>query len=172
MINEIENAIVTLLTNQLAAAHKIAVQKGVAGLTQPAVYASVEAGSFERISNSTVKQAVTVYLDIIFSSLKDQKARREGVNLILEGAVQLLLMNSLGLAVHPLMPKNWRNTTTTELDELGLISYSLELATSYHLTKLSDDEINDLITIGVSYLLTPGDTDIDGADTVTTLVEA
>jgi len=170
MINEIEDATVSLLTVNLESARKIGVQKGVQGLTHPAVYASVDEGRFERVTSTTYKQFVTLYVDIIFSSLKDQKARREGINLILEGALQLLLLNDLGLDIHPLTPKSWKNTTTAELDELGLISYSLELSTFYHLKKQSAEEINDLISIGISYLLTPGDATIDGSDILTTTV--
>lgn len=170
MINEIEDATVSLLTANLESARKIGVQKGVQGLTHPAVYASVDEGHFEKVTGATYKQFVTLYVDIIFSSLKDQKARREGINLILEGALQLLLFNDLGLGIHPLAPKSWKNTTTTELDELGLISYSLELSTFYHLKKQSTEEVSDLITIGLSYLLTPGDTTVDGSDILTTTV--
>jgi hypothetical protein len=170
MLNEIETNIAALLTARLEGARKIGVQKGVKGLAQPAVYVSVENGSFEKTSPRAVKQTVAVYVDIIFSNLKDQQIRREGINLILEGALQLLLLNDLGLTIHPLIPKSWSNTTTAELDELGLISYSLELSTFYHLVKQSEDEINDLITIGISYLLTPGDAATDSSDTLTTTV--
>lgn len=170
MLNEIENAIVTLLTDKLESARKIGVQKGVWSLSQPAVFASAEAGAFERMGQAKVKHSVTVYLDILFKHLKGPKERREGVNLILEGALQLLLLNDLGLAIHPLVPKSWRNTTTGELEELGLISYSLELTTFYHMEKLGEEAVDDLITIGVSYLLKPGDDTVDASDTLTTTV--
>lgn len=167
MINEIENNLVDLLTSRLESARKIGVQKGVQGITQPAVYASVEEGRFERISKSTVKQTLKVYLDIIFANLKDQRSRREGINLILEGALLLLLFNKLGLAIDPLEPKAWRNTTTPELDELGLISYSLELSTGHYLEKLDDEAVTDLLRVGLEYFLQdPVDATADAIETV------
>lgn len=167
MINEIENAIVSLLTAKLASARKIAVQKGTAGIAQPAVYASVESGSFERIGQNKSKLNLTVWLDIIFSNLKDQKERREGINLILEGAVQLLLQNDLGLNIHPLEPKNWKNTTTEEFDELGMISYSLELSTFYHLAKLDTEITTDLLRVGMEcYLQDVPDSTADATELI------
>lgn len=167
MINEIENSLVALITSRLESARKIGVQKGIQGLAQPAVYASIEEGKFEKHGQKSVQQYLKVYLDIIFSNLKDQRSRREGINLILEGAVQLLLFNNLGLQIAPLEPKNWRNTTTTELDELGMISYSLELSTSYFLTKSEDEAVTDLLSVGLSlYLADPADETADATDIV------
>lgn len=166
MINEIENGTVALISDKLESARKIGVQKGVQGLTQPAVYASVDEGRFERITQTKVKQFATLYVDLIFTSLKDQQARREGINLILEGCLQLLLLSDLGLTIQPLMPKRWRNTTTEELDKLGLISYSLELETSYILEKLETEAITDLLHVGLTYYLNIGTALADGSDTV------
>lgn len=154
MLNEIENGIVTLLTAKLASARKIAVQKGVfEGLAQPGVYACAEAASFEKESQRSYRQHLTVYVDMIFTSLKDQKARREGINLILEAALQYLFLQDLGLGIHPLIPKRWRNVTTEELDEKGLIAYSLELTTSYSITRLDDAAVADLLSLGITYFL-------------------
>jgi hypothetical protein len=167
MLNEIETNIAELLTTRLESARKVGVQRGVQGLTQPAVYVSAEAGTFERQTQWTYKHTVTVYVDIIFSSLKDQKSRRDGINLILEGALQLLLLNTLGLAIDPLKPKSWRNTTTEELDGLGLISYSLELTTSFLVEKQEEEVVTDLLTVGLTYYLQePDDETADAADVV------
>jgi hypothetical protein len=166
MLNEIENGIVSLLTTKLDSARKVAVQKGVEGLVQPGVYANVEAGDFEKQGQRSYYQHLTVYVDIVFTSLKDQKTRREGINLILEGTLQLLLLKNLGLQIQPLRPKGWRNTTTPELDEKGLISYTLELTTAYSIIPLDDEVVTDLMTIGLDYYLQPDDTTVDSGDTI------
>lgn len=159
MLNEIEDGIVTLLTAKLESARKIGVQKGVEGLVQHAVYASAEAGRFEKIGKVSLKQFVTIYVDIIFKNLKNQESRREGINLILEGSVQALMFETLGLDIDGLMPKEWRNTTTDELDELGLIAYSMELTSFYYIKKQSDEELEDLLGLAMGFFLESGDAD-------------
>lgn len=168
MLSEIENGIADLLTSRLDSARKVGVQRGVQGLTQPAVYASVEAGAFEKQGQQAFRQTVTCYVDIIFTSLRDQKSRRDGINLILEGALQLLMLNTLGLAIDPLRPKGWRNTTTAELEGLGLISYSLELSTSFVVEKQEGEIVTDLLRVGLNYYLQePADDTVYASDTVT-----
>jgi hypothetical protein len=76
------------------------------------------------------------------------------------------MFETLGLGIGDLMPKGWRNTTTSDLDELGLIAYSLELTTHYYITKQSDEEITDLLRVGLEYILAPGDEAADSADLV------
>jgi hypothetical protein len=167
MLNEIENGLVERITQRLESARKIGVQKGVEGLTQPAVYASAEAGTFKKVGQSSFEHEVKIFLDVIFSNLKDQRSRREGINLILEGIVQLLTLQTLDLSIDPLRPLSWRNTTTEDMDKLGLISYSLELRTAYIITRVDDEAVTDLLTIGLQYYLKPGDDTADAGDTVT-----
>jgi hypothetical protein len=166
MLNEIEDNTVTLLTSKLESARVIGVQKGTAGIAQPAVYASAESGTFEKVTQAIWRHNVTLYVDIIFSNLRDQRSRREGINLILEGVAGLLLLNSLGLKIEPIKPKGWKNTTSPEMDELGLIAYSLELTTSYTLTRLNDETAGELLKVGLNYYLTPGDDAVDASDLV------
>lgn len=166
MLNEIEDGIVALLTAKLETARKIGVQKGVEGLVQPAVYASAEGGKFEKIGQVKIKHYVTIYVDIIFKNLKDQESRREGINLILEGAVQALLFETLGLDIDGLVPKEWRNTTTEEMDEQGLISYSMELGTHFYVSKQSTEEVDDLLGLAMGFFLEPGDETADAENDV------
>ncbi|MRR56960.1 MAG: DUF1834 family protein [Deltaproteobacteria bacterium] len=166
MLNEIEDGIVALLTTKLESARKIGVQKGVEGLVQPAVYASAEGGKFEKIGQVKVKHYITVYVDIVFKSLKHQEARREGINLILEGVVQALMFETLGLPIEQLMPKEWRNTTTDEMDELGLIAYSMELGTHFYISKQSTEEVDDLLGLAMGFFLKPGDETADAENDV------
>ncbi|MCL2790119.1 MAG: DUF1834 family protein [Desulfobulbus sp.] len=172
MLNQIEDAIVALIKAKLAAAAgKVAVQKGVEGIPQPAVYVSTEAGRFEKVTFSSYKHELTIYVDIVFSYRgADDANRRKGIYLILEGVLQALLLQDLGLAIKPLVPKNWRNTTVEELRQQGLLAFSLELATSYTISRAASDEeaaAPDLLTVGLNYYLTPGDDIADAVDLVT-----
>jgi hypothetical protein len=168
MLTEIEDAIVTLLGAKLAAGTaKIAVQKGFEGLPQPAVYVATESGRIEKISQSTVRHSLTVWVDILFSGLSDERQRRKGIYMILEGCLQALLFQTLGLTINPLQPEDWHNTTPEEYRKQGLMCFSLKLSTSYTISKQDEAAVEDLLAVGLNYYLTPGDEVADAVDTVT-----
>lgn len=168
MINEIEDAIISRLQDQMAAAAGVLdVQKGFDGIFQPAVYVSTEAGQFDKVSQGSYRQSLTIFVDMLFSHLGSERERRKGVYLIMEAALQALLLQQLGLAITPIVPKNWRNTTTSELRDKGLIGFSLELSTSFLITATSDEELVDLLRIGLEYYLQDPDDDVvDATDLV------
>lgn len=167
MISQIEDALVTRITTKLATtAGMVAVQKGFEGITQPAVYVSTEEGKFERESNSTYRHHLTIFVDIIFEHLGDEAERRKGIYLILEGVLQTILLQDLGLKIKPLVPKSWRNATTEDIREHGLLAFTLEVETAFSVTNQSDEVVTDLLTVGMSYFLLPGDAIADASDTV------
>ena len=168
MLTQIEDAIVAHLGTKLtSSAAKIAVQKGFEGLPQPAVYVSSDSGRFEKISQSSVRHTPTIWIDILFSNLSDERQRRKGIYLILEGCLQALLFQTLGLSINPLQPEDWHNTTPEEYRKQGLMCFSLKLTTSYTISKQDDTAVDDLLTVGLSYYLKPGDNVTDAVDTVT-----
>lgn len=166
-ISEIEDAIVERLQERLTTAGKIAVQKGIEGFPQPALYVSTEDGTLTRSTADKYKQSLKIYLDIIFKHLGNEKERRRGIYLILEGAIQTLIGQDLGLKINPLEVKGFRNTTSKELTDAGLLAFSIEVATSHYLTIQSDEAITDLMTVGLAYYLRePLDATADSADAV------
>lgn len=169
MINQIEDAIVARIKENLStAAGKVAVQKGADGIVQPAVYVSTEAGKFGKISQATYEHELTLYVDIVFAYRgADDRDRRKGIYLILEGVLQTIFLQRLGLDIKPVLPKNWRNTTTEEYRQQGMLIFSLELATAYTISRLEETEAQELMAIGLNYYLTPGDDEVDAADLVT-----
>lgn len=168
MLTQIEDAIVARIETKLAAtAGMVSVQKGAEGIPHPAVYVSTEAARFEKATMQSYRQEVTIFVDVIFSHLASEGERRKGVYLILQGIVQTLLLQDLGLAIKALVPRNWKNVTTEEFREKGLIVYSLELATSFVIAKLDDEVVADLLTVGLNYYLKPGDDIIDASDELT-----
>ena len=169
MISEIEAAAVDRIKTKLAtAAGTVDVQRGVEGIPQPAVYVSVEAGKFAKVAQRKWKQTVTVYVDVVFSYLGSDGERRKGVNLILQGIIQTLLEQKLGLAIDPLVPGDWSNTTTEELRKGGLIAFSLRMQTAFVMKQLDEEEAVDLLRVGLNYFLQdPADDDVaDAADVV------
>jgi hypothetical protein len=168
MLAQIEEAIVGRIRTKLGAgAGTLAVQRGAEGLPQPAVYVSTEAGKFQAVTQQSFRQELTIFVDVIFSELSSEGERRKGVYLILQGIIQTLLLQQLDLAIKPIVPTGWRNTTTEDFREQGLIVYSLELATSYVISRLDDEATVDLLRVGLNYYLKPGDDTADASDTIT-----
>jgi hypothetical protein len=166
--SDIEEAIVTRLTTSLAdAARRVDVQRGVSGIPQPAVYASVDAGEFMKVSQSTYKVQLKIYVDIIFKHLSSELERRKGIFLILKSIILSLMLQDLDLNISPLRPKSFSNTTTDELGEKGLISFSLELETGMTMTRVDDEVTVDLLRVGLNYYLQPDDDVVDASDLLT-----
>jgi hypothetical protein len=83
---------------------------------------------------------------------------------ILESIAALLIGNSLGLKIAPIIPKRLDNITEEEEAADGKIVFQLEFETSFIIEKLSDEEIADLVTVGLGYLMLGNET---ASDTVT-----
>lgn len=168
MISQIEDAIVNRIKERLSsAAGVVSVQRGIEGIPQPAVYVSAEEGKFERTTQTAFKQELTLYVDIIFEHLSNEAERRKGIYLILEGIIQILLLQRLGLDISPIHLKRFRNTTDEELKGLGLIAYTIEVETSYYIKKAEDEVATNLLKVGLSYYLKYGDEVKDAEDTIT-----
>jgi hypothetical protein len=168
MLSDIEDGIVSRITTKLAnAAGSLGVQKGFKGIPQPAVYVSVEEGTFTRVTSTTYGVEVGCFVDIVFSHLQSESQRRRGIYPILEGIVQTLAGQKLDLAIDPLQPKAFRNITTQEIRDKGLIAYELEMRTKFNVTRADDEAVTDLLKVGLNYYLTPGDETADASDTVT-----
>lgn len=169
MISAIEDAIKNRLQSKIGAALAgMGIQRGIDGIPQPGVYISTEEGAFSKVSSDTFKQEITCYLDIVFSSLANsgEEMRRKGIYLILEAIVLALLLQKLNLAITPIIPKSFRNTTTEEIKNKGMIYFTLTLTTSYHIKCVDDEAITDLLAIGLQYYLKPGDDNADASDQI------
>jgi len=161
-----ENTVARIKAKLTAASAKIDVQRGIEGIPQQAVYVSAEEGTFTKVTDDVLKQQVTIYVDIVFSNVQSEAQRRKGVYPIMEGVLQCLFGQQLGLAITPLIPKTFRNTTTEELKSKGLIAYSLEMSTSYHIRRVDDEAVTDLFYVGLKYFLQPDDENEDAEEIV------
>jgi len=167
MLSAIEEAAIARIKAKLTVAKaKIDVQRGIEGIPQQAVYVSAEEGTFVKVTDDVYRQTVTVFVDVVFSNVQSEAQRRKGVYPIMEGVLQCLFGQKMGLEITPVVPKAWRNTTTQELKEKGLIAYSLEMTTSYHIKRIDDEAVVDLFTVGLQYFLQPNDETADAEDTV------
>lgn len=166
MIAEIEEAIVAHLTEQLANA-RVKAQKGFEGIAQPEVNVSTEEGSYEKTTLNSYRLTLTIYVDVIFKSLGLEAQRRKGIYGILEAVVLSLFLQTLGLDIHPLEPKGFRDATTEEMLRDGLIGYTFTVSTYYHVTVPAPANVEELLAVAMSYYLsTPEGATPDAEDTV------
>jgi len=142
MIAEIEEAIVSRIENKVALAGK-----------QIAVSACLDSGSLERITSNTYRQTVSGDVSMIFRGISTAAQRRQAVYPILEGIEVALLGQQFGLDINPLRIKSFRNVTLDEYREQGLLVYNMEVETSYHIRRLDDEEVDDLLRVGLNYYL-------------------
>jgi len=142
-------------------------QKGTQGAyAGPVVSAAIFEGSFTRIADKW-KQTVTLNVLLTLKNERGEEDRRKGVNPLVMGIIQLLSGNDLGLDMTELQPVSFREVTDDEDYQEHKIVYLLQFSTSFTFKKQSDEEITDLLEVGLTYYLEPGDTVADAEDTLT-----
>lgn len=172
MITAIEQAALARLTDNIpalkgaGAAQKDARQQ----LRDTTVAVAVLEGKFAPIGQAVYRNTCSVSVLLKFKNMTGEEARRKGINPLVASAVQLLLGQKLGLTIGALQPLGFRDVTTEEQYETGTIQYLLEFSTHFDLRRMAEEDLGDLITIYVDYLLTPGDDLVDASDTLTTIV--
>jgi hypothetical protein len=165
MITEIEEKIVEKLEAAGLPVKDFDVKKGLRGLVFPSVFVATELGSFSKITSNKTKCDLKIIISIFFKHPKNEAERRKGINPIIEGIVQTLFLEKLGLEISAIGPKTFRNATTQNLADDGILLFQIELLTSFNFTK-TEDEAAELLTVGLSYLLNGADEAIE-ADIVT-----
>lgn len=143
-----------------------AVQKGVEVLTPDSVSVSIDAGTFRMIAQKWYCEAVVTVL-LGFKNLKDEEARRRGVYAIIMSAISMLQFQSLGLPIKELEPVRFRNVSTEGDDAESREVFGIEFRTHFAVPVLSEDEMADLLRVGLNYYLRPGDDAVDASDQVT-----
>lgn len=164
---DIEAAVLEEITSRLEGVRAWAVQKDAAGLYQgPTASVAIFEGTFEKVTQAAWKQKVTVNVLLTFKHERGEEERRRGINPLVQGVVQTLMLRDLGLAMEPLKPVRFREVTESEDHEARKIVYLIEFATSFVITRQSDEEVTDLLRIGLDYYLKPGDGARDASDLV------
>ena len=166
MLTDIEEKIAERLDARITQPKRVDIAEAHGALAMPAIDILVGGGGFAKVAQK-YKIKANVFVVVTFRNLRSVKDRRQGVYPLLEAVVALLAGHSLGLAIDPLVPKRLDNITEKEEAEDGRIVFQLEFETGFVIEKLSDEEITDLIALGLNYYLTPGDETADATDLVT-----
>lgn len=167
ILSDIERAALDRLKNKGLKVNVFEVKKDtdIVRMT-PAVRAVIADGKFSEVTQKTYRIDASLYVIIIFRHVSDEESRRKGIYPILLGVVNYLGGQKLGLDISRLMPGPFREITNAEDTEKGLIVFQLQFRTWFHIDKLTDEQAGDLLKIGVSYYLKPGDDVADAQDEI------
>ncbi len=163
---EIEEAIIGRLKDKGLPVLAVDISKGAEGLTTPAVHIATEEGRFEKTTQNTFKQKLSIHVYVIFRNLRSEKERRKGVYPILESIIGILLLQECGLKIAPLTPLSFKNVTDEELSGSGFIAYQIVFETARYVERMDDETLTDLLKVGLDYYLKPGDAAADATDVV------
>lgn len=160
------------------------------GTATPAVYCRIESGRFIRAGQEKLRLEGTVSLDFVFTSSipssfhqqwdslpldftidrsSTEDTRRNVVFPILTAALNLLLLQDLGLEIDPLVPLSVENITGANDQAAGLLVYRMQFRTCFYVKKIDDETVTDLVKVALDYYLQePVDDGVkDGADEIT-----
>lgn len=173
LLNDINAAVLARVKSRWPAAStpklsEFDITTSLSAIACPGIHVASEGVGYKKISKDLWKKNVQVHVLLIFKHLASNKEREKGINIITECVEQILCGQTLGLDITPLIPLRSPNVTDDELRNAAHEAIRIDFETSYDLDKQSDDDVGDLLTIGLSFLLKPGDSVADATDTVNT----
>lgn len=170
MLSDIEDKITERLTEQLETVARVTIDKAHSpvSLKLPGVDVIVAGGAFSRVAQQ-YKITPQVFVVVTFQNLRSTQDRRKGVYPIIESILALLIGQKFGLAIDGLKPKRLDNITEEKEAEAGKIIFQIEFETGFIIEAQSDEELVDLLTVGLNYYLQePSDDDVaDATDEIT-----
>ncbi len=142
--------------------------------TQPGIYVFIDDGT-SQITTANDSDRLTPVVNIVvkFKHLKREDERRKGVYPIIEGIIGALerydLTDADGnpLKVRSLRLMSFRNITLPVEDNAGFILYQIQFKLSYTITKMDDEQVTELLTMGVNYYLQPNNDTPVATDVIT-----
>jgi phage gp37-like protein len=141
----------------------------------PAVWVTFAgAGKPHQTSADRFLTPVTMAVMCCARSVRSEQATRQdgpggeiGVYRIVKDVRTLLLMQDLGLEIDHLRPGAIRTLYNTKLRSAGLAVFAQEWHTKFVDTVPPEANVTELLSVGLNYLLKPGDAVADASDTVT-----
>ena len=171
MLTAIEQATLQRLTDRIPELKSAAVQKDSRQqLRDISVAVAVLDGKFGKIGQACFRNECTVSILLKFKNMQSEEARRRGINPLVIAATQLLIGQRLDLEISPLVPITFRDVTTDEKYDAGVIEYLLTFTTWFDIRQLDEEDLGELVTLAIDYLLTPDDNTVDASDILTTHV--
>lgn len=168
MITEITTKALEEIKTKLAGIAKTADKKDTKGIfTTPSVVAAVVDAKCRKITQTTYRVEAVLSVLVTFKNMKGEPERRQGVAPFVEAIMGILLLQDLGLKITPLVLEGFSEATTDADWTNGEIKYLIRFNTGFDIEKQSRETITDLLRIGLSYYLKPGDNAADASAEIT-----
>jgi hypothetical protein len=129
-------------------------RKGIVNINKtPAICVATESVGYQLKDESTVEWSPTIMLYLVFKNVSSEDARRKGAYPILQGAVELLQLQDLGLDIDPLVPgPRGEEILNSALEQSGLIGFKVPFTTNFDVSKYqAETEAVKLIQSGITY---------------------
>ncbi len=158
MLAEIETAVIARLREKAPQIISLETARSQEVLpSKPAYTLAITKGSIENITDETLKQYVELNIWLAFKNLKNDQARRQGAYPIVEAMAQLLYNQKLGLDIKKIKYTGFTDVTDEPERAESMAVYQLDFKTSYTVSQLEEEDVEDLLSVGLSYLLNGSD---------------
>lgn len=166
MLADIEDRIGARLNQKIAEPKRVRIDEAHTSLAVPDIDVVIGGGSFAKVAQE-YELKPSVYVIVTFQNMRSVRDRRHGVYPILEAIIGALVLQKLDLAIGALVPIRMDPITTEAEAKEGKVVYQLEFQTSMGFARMSDEQVADLLQIGLNYYLKPGDDTADASDLLT-----
>jgi hypothetical protein len=140
----------------------------VDGIICPGISIAAECIGFTKSRKDVWLKKVVVHVYLVFKDLRGSgKKLREGAHLIVSAVENILCGQTLGLEIEQLLPKASPEITDDELRLAQRIAFRVDFETNFEIEKMTDEQVSELLAIGVNYFLMPGDSTPDASDELT-----
>lgn len=132
---------------------KVDVSKLPTALTRPGITVAATSGDYDSLGMSdNLKESIQIIILLVLKNVASEKERRRQAHPAVHYVVSKLQGQTLGLEIEPISLKNWRETTTQENLEEGLLLVEINLSTALNVTPdIEEREYRLLESIWTSY---------------------
>jgi hypothetical protein len=154
MLAEIEDAVIVYLAAKAPEIKQLDIAKGEEVLAAKVAYMlGITKGPAEVVTDETTRQYIQLAIWVAFKNMKSDKDRRHGAFPVVEAIAQFLLNQKLGLEIKKIKYAGFTDVTAAEERDAGMAVYQLDFKTSYTVTQLDEEGTQELLSVGLNYLL-------------------
>ena len=119
------------------------VNRTTGAISKPVANISINSGKFKKITLTTFQNEITISIYLMVQELRGEGMCRQVVSELIDGIVQLLLMDDLdGTLQEKLSPSTFTNVTDQKYSDAGYLIYKIDFYCSYNITATGKDEDN------------------------------